>query len=488
MGRKMGVAQGAALTVAMRWVDRLIGFVSTLILARLLVPDDFGVIAQASLVIGLLSVLTDLGVNIALIQNPKSDQADYDTAWTIRLAQYVLVSLVVFFIAPYAGDYFGDSRIVPVLQIMVVTLVLAGIENIGVISFQKEMQFGLDFRFVFAKRIFGFFVTVLLAFTWQSYWSLVAGSIAGRLIGVVLSYSMHPMRPRLSIERFSNIFSVSQWTLVQGIGGYLGSNVDRFIIGGRASSTVIGGYTVANEISAMPTSEILAPLNRVLFPAFVGAKENLSELKRMFLMAQAVQCLIAIPASIGLALVAEEAVTVLLGEKWLLAAPFIQILAIIHAVHAITTSAGYVIVTMGKMRYIALATWSQLAVFGGTIAMFLPEAGPVEVATIRLVATCLGLFLVFWLLKQVLPNLRAWEIGVGLIRPLLGALLMALAVVWIGGLLSMSTIWILMIKISLGATIYMAAIILLWTAVGRPQGAESYLFQVAHSAVFKYLR
>lgn len=478
----MGVAQGAALTVAMRWVDRLIGFVSTLILARLLVPDDFGVIAQASLVIGLLSVLTDLGVNIALIQNPKSDQADYDTAWTIRLAQYVLVSLVVFFIAPYAGDYFGDSRIIPVLQIMVVTLVLAGIENIGVISFQKEMQFGLDFRFVFAKRIFGFIATMLFAFTWQSYWALVAGTITGRLIGVMLSYTMHPMRPRLSIERFSDIFSVSQWTLIRGIGGYLESNADRFIIGGRASSTVVGGYTVANEISAMPTSEILAPLNRVLFPAFVSAKEDLAELKRMFLMAQAVQCLIAIPASVGLALVAEEAVTVLLGDSWIFVAPFIQILAIIHAVHAITTSAGYVIVTMGKMRYIALATWSQLAVFAGTIIVLLPEAGPVEIALMRLVATGLGLFLVFWLLKGLLPNLHTWEIGEGVIRPLLGASMMALAVVWVGGLLSMPIIWILMIKIAMGTATYVATVVLLWTARGRPQGAESYFFQLARNA------
>ena len=217
------VAKSAILTVSMRWTDRLVGIVSTLILARLLVPEDFGIVAQASLVIGLLRVLTDLGVHIALIQNTNAETSHYNTAWTIRLLQFVVISLVLFFAAPVAGDYFGDVRVVAVLQVMTLQLLLSGFSNIGVVNFQKEMRFGLDFRYVFTKRMLGFVTTIVVAAIVHSYWAMVLGTLVSSAAGLVLSYTMHPMRPRLDLSRFSEIFrypngpccgaSGSIWTL-----------------------------------------------------------------------------------------------------------------------------------------------------------------------------------------------------------------------------------------------------------------------------------
>lgn len=469
------IAKSAVLVVAMRWTDRLIGIASTLILARLLVPDDFGVVAQASLVVGLLTVFTDLGVHIALIQNASADKSHFDTAWTIRLLQYGFIALMVIVFAPAAGDYFGDPRVVPVLQVMTLNLLLMGGENIGIVTFQKEMKFGLDFRFLFLKRLAGFIATIVLAVIWQSYWAMVAGTLVTTGIGVLLSYTMHPMRPSFSLEKFKEVFSVSQWALVRSIGEYLEKNLDRFLIGGRADAAVVGGYTVANDISLMPSSEVLAPLNRVLFPAFVRVKENAEELKRVFLMAQGVQTLIAIPASVGLSLVAEEAVHVLLGAKWLFAVPFVQLLALIYVVQAISTSAGYVMITLGHIRANSLIFWSQVLLFAILAILAFPQAGAEDIAGLRLLSSLAGLLMTFGLLKRILSVVTLGDVSRTVYRPLLAAGAMAIALTQLSAQFDINPAVMLFAKIGVGAVVYLSVIAAAWWAAGKPQGAETYL-------------
>lgn len=478
------IFKGAILTVSMRWTDRLIGFASTLILARLLVPDDFGIIAMASLVVGLADVFLDLGVNVALIQNRNATTAHYNTAWTLRLFQMVFAALVVFLAAPLAASYFNDPRLILVLRVMAIGLLLAGCENIGVITFQKEMRFGLDFRFVFAKRIVGFLVTLLCAWLMRSYWALIIGTIAGRTVGVLLSYQMHGMRPRLSLEKFSEIFSISQWVMVNSIGSYFNRNFHKILVGRRSSSSVMGGYTLADEISAMPSTEVLAPLNRVLFPAFVAAKHDLGELKRLYLLAQGIQCLLGGAAGVGLALVAYEAVLALLGEKWLFVVPFVQVLALANVIEAITTSSGYVFLTLNKLRNSALFHWSQVAVFVILAFAFFPESGALGIAWLRLATVLAGLSLSIWLLMRTMQNISLLDIIGGVYRPLAGTVVMAIAVVCIGGITAMHPMAMLILKIITGICIYPVAVLLMWWAAGKPEGAESYLLNKIRFIIF----
>ena len=119
--------------------------------------------------------------------------------------------------APLAATYFNDPRVTLVVQVLAVSLMLSGIENIAVVTFQKEMQFGKEFQFLFCKRIVGFIVTIVAAWFIRSYWALVMGALAGRTFGVALSFAMHPMRPRLSLKKFRDIFAVSQFMLLHSI-------------------------------------------------------------------------------------------------------------------------------------------------------------------------------------------------------------------------------------------------------------------------------
>jgi len=477
----MSVSKGAILTVSVRWIDRLIGLTSMVILARLLAPDDFGLIAMAMLVLGLVDILLDLGVNVALIQNAHPTQDHYDSAWTLRLIQSGLTSALIFMAAPFAANYFGDARVESVLYFLAFAPFLRSFENIGIVTFQKEMRFGRDFYFTFLKRMIGFVATIASALLMKNYWALVAGSLIGTAGTVLLSYAIHPMRPRLSFKKMRDIFKVSQWMLVNSIGSFASNNLHRFIVGRRESAEVMGAYSVANEISVMPTTELLAPLNRVLFPAFVHVKDNLQELKRMFLLAQGVQMLVAIPAAVGLALVATEAVHLLLGDKWDSAVPFIQVLVLVNVIGAFVTSGGYVLMTLGHMRVVVISVWLQVILF--VVGVFLFQGfGALQIAWLRLAVTMAGLFYFTYVLLHAIHGLRLTDVLLSVTRPLIGTAIMALAIATVSNATTSSNA-MLFLKISTGLVSYISAITLLWLVMGKPQGPESYLLDKARFLV-----
>lgn len=474
---QVSIAQGTLLVVGMRWADRAIGLLSTIILARLLVPEDFGVVAMAMMAIGLAAVFLDLGVNIALIQNANATKAHYDAAFTLRVIQTSCLALIMWIGAPLAADYFNDTRVTPVLRWLALGILVGGFENIGVIAFQKEMRFGQEFKFTFLRRFLAFVTVVTAAWFLRNYWALVIGTLAGQALGVGLSYLAHPMRPRFSTEKIGEIFSVSQWVLVRGVGAYLDNNLHRILVGRRASASTLGAYTLADEIAAMPSSELLAPLNRVLFPGFVRAKEQPGELKRLFLLAQGLQTLVGIPAAVGLALVAPEAVAVLLGERWMAAVPFVQFLALAGALQAITTSPGYVLITLGAVRWSAAVVWFRVALFIPLVFLMSPGAGAEGLALLRVFCMTAGLGVSILLLLRTFPQVRLGEVAATVGRPILASGVMAATLVWGLGGIALPPLAALGLKITGGALAYAATLILLWFLVGRPHGAERYVVE-----------
>ena len=474
---KPNIIHGAFLAVAMRWTDRLIGLISTVILARILVPADFGIIATASIVIALADVLLEMGVYMVLMQTKNPTPAHYDTAWTIRFIQTLIMTVVVLLAAPLAADYFNNPALTPVIRILAFTFLLEGLENIWIITLQKDQQYTRDFRFMFSKRFAGFIITVAGAIIYESYWALVAGTLGGRLTGVILSYVMDRRRPHFSLEKFREIFTLSQWVWVRSVASFFQGRLHQIVVASRESSAVMGTYSLAGQISAMPTTELLAPLNRVLFPAFVKVKDNLAELKRVFLLAQSVQALVGIPAGVGLTLVANEAVTLLLGAKWLPAVPLVETLALMGCFTSITASGFYVLSTLGKFKIIAAYAWIQVAIFALLAYLIFPQAGAQEVAELRLALAGVGLISFTLFLRRELPGLRVTEMLDSVARPAIGAIAMALTVRAIAPYLTLSLLPSLALKVTIGGLAYAAVVLLAWQLSGKRKGAESYLIE-----------
>ena len=476
--RPVTAFRGAFLTVGMRWTDRLLGLVSTVILARLLVPDDFGLVAMATVVVGLFDVLLNLGVSAALIQHGRAGAEEFSTAWTLRLAQCAVTALALAVLAPFAADYYGDPRVTGVLWVSAIAVLVGGCENIGTVSFQRNMEFGRDFQFALIKRLIGLVFTIVAAVVLRSYWALVLGSLVSRLAGVAASYWMSRFRPKLTLSRIAEIWSFSQWSLFTNIAHYLNGAIPRFVLGGRANAAALGAYTMGEEIAMLPTTELLAPLGRVMFPSFAAARNSPGDLLRLVSLAQAVQTLLAIPLSIGVVLVADDAVLLLLGEQWTAAVPIAQIVALTGVASALGHSPSYMLIATGGMRILGWYTWAKLLLLVLLLMLVFRSADPFWIAMAGLVTAATGLVALQAIAWKAMPGFGGRPFWSRTWRPLVSAGLMAVAVIAVSAALDdAGRLPRLAAGIAAGAAVYALSVLVLWTACGRPPGAESYLHE-----------
>jgi O-antigen/teichoic acid export membrane protein len=167
-------------------------------------------------------------------------------------------------------------------------------------------------------------VTVPLAIWLRNYWALVIGMVVGKVFAVVISYWMHSYRPRLSLAGASDLMSFSGWLLVNNTLYFFNERLTDFVVGRMAGASALGLYNVTYEISNMPTTEIMAPINRVMLPAYSKISRDQGDLKRTYLDTVAVMTLASVPAGFGIAAVAEPLVAVLLGPRWSAAVPLLR--------------------------------------------------------------------------------------------------------------------------------------------------------------------
>ena len=344
INRKM--AKGASWMVLMRFAERGLGLISTIILARLLLPADFGLIAMAMSIIAILELLSEFGFDWALIQNQSAERRHYDTAWTFNLLFGLSVASLLVLIAQLAAQFYNESRLEIVIYALALGTVIRGIENIGVVDFRKHMEFNREFYFLFGKKLITFCVTVPAAFMLRNYWALVIGSLVGRLAGVALSYLMHAYRPRLSLAARHELFHFSKWLFINNILTFARIRSADFVIGRITGTQSLGLFSVAYELANLPTSELIAPINRAVFSGYAKMSGELAVLSRGFLNVMSVIALFALPAGAGVAATADLIVGVFLGENWLAAVPLIQLLAVFGIMSAMQTNTAYVYLSL----------------------------------------------------------------------------------------------------------------------------------------------
>ena len=344
------IAKGAIWMVFFKLADRSLGLVSVVILARLLVPADFGLVAMAMAIIAFIDIATTLSFDVALIQRPHPTRAHYDTAWTLNIAVGVGCALVIAALAYPAASFYNEPRLTAVMLVLAGSWLLQGFENIGVVNFRREMNFAREFKFMASKRIAGFVVMLSLAFALESYWALIAGTVVSRFAGVLLSYAMQPFRPRFSLAASKELFSFSSWLLLNNILLATLANIPLLFIGRVYGPRALGLFTIGNEIAFLPATELVAPINRAVLPGYSRMAEDPRILREGFVDVISVILIIALPASLGLAAIAEPLVKVVLGDKWLGAIPVIEVLAFCGAIAAMQSNNYSAYVALGQQR------------------------------------------------------------------------------------------------------------------------------------------
>ncbi len=471
VGRR--VMNGSAWMVAMRFSVRGIGLISTVVLARLLTPEDFGIVAMSMLIIGFVEVFNETGQQAALIAHADPQRAHYDSAWTVTVLIAVVLATIVLVMAPLSVAYFHEPRMVPVVRLLSLRILLGGFINIGTIEFRRNLDFAREFRFGIARKLVTFTTTLTLALIWRNYWALVVGTVVGHVMEVSLSYWVHAYRPRFARTKIREIWKYSGWILVQSIGRYFENRTDVVVVAGVVPAAGMGHYTVSAELGALPMTELIEPVGRALFPNYARIAANPALLRDVYLRVFAAAATVCASMATGLSLVASDFVAVLLGPQWVDSAALLIWFAAAGAVSGVCNTVFSVFNAVGESRISAMQTWLRVAAYLPAVA-WAASTGVLENFAIARLCVAVILIPTFFIrLRRVIPVTYGQLLG-ALWRPAAAAAVMALTLTVAELPSHVANIPLrLFAEVATGGLAFIAAQFGLWKVAGSPVGLES---------------
>lgn len=467
--------------VAARQSERLLGIINVAILARLLNPADFGLVAMAGSVVALVEMFTAFGFDWALlrIQNPTRQQ--YDAAWTFRLMVGIAVSVSMIALSYPAAMYLGRPEVVGLIAAMSANSIIGAVENIGLTDFRRYMQYDKEFTVRFSGKIVGCAVTIAIAYMYRSYWALVLGTTAARVTTTILSYVMHSFRPKLNFGSRKELLGFSIWMLLSNLSDTIGAKFSELWIGKVLGSASVGIYSLAVEISTMAISEVAAPINRVMYSVYSGIAGRKDALRDAYLLVSGVIWIIGLPAAIGLGLCAPEAVSVFLGDKWGGVVPVLQLLAIAGVVNVMSANTHYVYWAMDRSRFVTLLSVISASIFVLLTLFFGAWRGLLGVAIAQVVASSLHMVINMSVLRSTL-DLKVIHLVRNYYRVALSSVIMASVVLllrhtWLDHSM-LKPLVRLVVMAAAGSVTYFVSLVALWTLSGKPAGAETHVLRV----------
>lgn len=467
------VATGAGWLYGYRWLERLLDFVAIVVLARILSPDDFGLVAIAASVVTIIEGLAAFDVNKALIRTRDEDRALYDTAWTLSALRGAASALIMAGVAPFATDV----RIGAVLYALALSPLLGGLSNPRFVLFERDLVYSRLAVLTLGAKVLSFLLTVAIAIVYHSYWALVVGQLAGALASTVLSYVLKPYRPRISLARSSDIFAFSGWLSLTSVVTTLSMETDKIIVGRLLGVADAGLYFMTQRVGVLPTRELISPLQRILFPSFSELAHDEKRLRRVACESINVLGSLSLPAACGFALVANDFVPLVLGAQWTAIVPLLVILVPYLGVRATLSMTLPCVMALARTR---LLFWVSFVYALVHVPAFI--AGTAFFGLGGAIWSIVGAgvfysYLNVWLLERTL-GMTITEVLSQLRRPLCAAALMVAAVLSLGavpslGLFSEGGSWLsVAAKVVAGSAVFSSAQYAIWRFEGRPMGIE----------------
>lgn len=351
---------------SLRILERALGIVKLVILARILAPNDFGLMGIALLALACLETFSQTGFQQALIQKKGGTEKYLDVAWTFMLIRNLVIFAILFIGAPYIAEFFDAPKVTPIMRIIGISLLfggpggIGGFANIGVLYFQKELEFNKQFIYHLTGTLADFVVSVTTAIVLKSVWALVFGLLAGNIVRFFIGYRIHPYRPRLNFDfdKARELFGFGKWILWSNILVFLLNQGDDIFLGKLLGASALGLYQMAYRISNMPATEITHVITQVTFPAYSKLQDNLAGLRDAYLKTLKFTAFLSIPLALGIFILAPEFTRIFLGDKWMPMVPAMQALTVWGLIRSLDATTSSVWQALGKPK---IPTIFQLA-------------------------------------------------------------------------------------------------------------------------------
>lgn len=357
--------KGGFWLIGTQATTRAFDFVRTIVLARILLPTDFGVFGIVLLVTSIVETFTETGFAHAIIQK-KDDNSDefLNTAWTATVIKALAVSLVLFVLSYFAVLFFGEPTAGPMIRVLSVYVIINGLANIKTVFLQKQMRFHKLFKYKVIGTIVQTIASIVLAIILRNAWAMVIGLILGAIANAIASYVIIPHTPRLTIvkEKIKYLWNYGKWLTGSSILSFLITDADDIFVGKLLGTETLGLYQVSYRISNLPSAELSRIVSGVAFPAYASIQDKIDKLQKAFGKVYEAISFSSIFIGAAIAVLAGSFTLLFLGENWVSIVPVIQLLVVSGVTRSFASATGSIFLATGRTKDMAAMQVIQIVI------------------------------------------------------------------------------------------------------------------------------
>lgn len=333
-----------------RIFNRGVGLISTVILARVLTPDDFGVVAIATIVAFFFDAISNSGMKEYIVQKKQLSTQDLDTAWTLNLIVKLAVWLVFICAVPFIAEWYEKQELELVLWVVSLVLFFRAFENVGFYIYQRDLNYKPLFKLELLQRIISFVVLMLLLLIEPSYWVMVVSIVFTVFVHLIGTYCFHQHRPRFSIGNIEAQWKFSKWLLPKGMIGFLKSELDALIVSKFFGFSTLGGFNLMKSLTAMIGRDVIQPATDPLIAAFSRSKDDRVELNERFVKSVWILNLLIVPVVGFTANFSDLIILTLYGRQWIEFSPLLTLMSGLILVYSFTGVANSLLTSLGRVN------------------------------------------------------------------------------------------------------------------------------------------
>lgn len=432
---------------------QLVTFIVSIVLARILMPEDYGTVALVTVFTTIMQVFVDSGLSTALIQKKDADDLDFSSVFYFNFAVCIILYLIMFFAAPVIASFYNIPELTPIIRVISLTIVISGVKGVQQSYVSRNMLFKRFFYATLGGTIFSAFLGIAMAYAGFGVWAIVAQQLSNTAIDTLILWITVKWRPKLmfSWERLKGLLGFGWKLLCSALLDTIYNNLRSLIIGKVYSSADLAYYNEGKKFPNLIVTNINTSIDSVLLPAMSNEQDNKEKVKNMTRRSIMVSCYIMAPLMIGLACCASNLVTIVLTEKWLPCVFFLQIFCVTYLFYPIHTANLSAINALGRSDlFLKLEIWKKVV---GLVLLFSTMFISVEaMAYSLLISTLTSMIINSWPNKKLL-NYSFLEQMKDILPSIFLAVGMGVAVYFIG-FLPVPTLPLLIIQVVCGGVIY----------------------------------
>lgn len=404
MGYFKDTLKGVSWMTSFRVLYRIIGVIRIAIIAHLLTPFSLGVFGIVTIVLGFLEIITEIGINIFLIQEKEDIDNYIDTAWAVSIIRGFLISVLIFVAASPISGFFNSPESKIFLYIASLVPLIRGLINPSIVKFQKELQFNKEFLYRVSVFSVECLISVLGVIIFKSALGMVWGLVASAVYEVVFTFAAARPWPKFNFDtvKTMRVIERGKWVTLFGIFDYLYTQSDNVVVGKILGVAPLGIYQNAYKISTTPLTEVGDIFYRVTFPIFSKISGDAARLKSAFIKNTVVNFILMTSAGIFVFIFAGPIVNILFGKGWESAIPVVKLLSVLGVVRGVASSTNSLLVAKEKQKYSAIVTIVSTLGLWITILPLTKSYGIIGAGASAIIGTLISLpFTVYFVFKTL---------------------------------------------------------------------------------------